>query len=77
MKALAALRRVLGVAGIALLGIALGYAPIAAFHDDMAVVSKAGLAGAVLVLIAWLLPAPPRQTAERDDDPIEGRDARH
>jgi hypothetical protein len=54
-KAIGALRVSLGAMGIALLGVALAYAPIAAFDGDMAIVTKLGLAGVALVLLAWLL----------------------
>lgn len=57
----------MAVAGIVLLGGALAYAPIAAFDGDMTVVSKAGIAGALLVLLAWLLPRPPAAGAAEMD----------
>jgi hypothetical protein len=60
----AAVRKVLAPVGIALVGGALLYAPIAAFDGDMTVVSKAGIAGAVLVFAAWLLPRPRASGAE-------------
>jgi hypothetical protein len=64
VNAIAAVRKLLALAGIALLGGALAYAPIAAFDGDMTIVSKAGIAGAVLVLAAWLLPRPRASAAE-------------
>ncbi len=67
MNVVAAVRKVLALAGIALLGGALAYAPIAAFDGDMTIVSKAGIAGAVLVLAAWLLPRPRASAAEEAD----------
>ncbi len=72
MNHLATLRKVLGAAGIALLAGALAYAPVAAFGGDMTIVSKAGIAGAILVLIAWLLPG--RSSAEHPtpSDPGSG-----
>jgi hypothetical protein len=53
---IATIRKVIGVTGIAALGAALAYAPIAAFRDDMLVVTKAGIAGVVLVIVARLIP---------------------
>jgi hypothetical protein len=54
-KAIRALRAWLGACGIALLGAALAWAPIAAFDGDMSIVSELGIAGVALVLVAWLL----------------------
>lgn len=67
MNIVAPVRKALAVAGIVLLGGALAYAPIAAFDGDMTAVSKAGIAGAALVVLAWLLPRPPAsETGEAD-----------
>lgn len=60
---LAAIRRALGVAGIALLGGALAIAPIVAFGGDMRVVSGIGIAGIALLIVMRLLPRPPSHDA--------------
>ena len=56
---LEAIRRALGIAGIALLGGALAIAPIVAFGGDMTVVSGVGIAGIALLIVMRLLPRPP------------------
>ena len=69
---LAAIRRGFGVAGIALLGIALAIAPIAAFQGDMQLVSGLGIAGIAALIVMRLLPRPPAQDANaprEDGDP--------
>ncbi|HVE50222.1 MAG TPA: hypothetical protein VNG69_11465 [Casimicrobiaceae bacterium] len=50
-----ALFRVLGVAGIVLLGAALAIAPIYAFEDRMTIVSGLGIAGIACLILAWLV----------------------
>lgn len=47
--------RVTGITGIALLGVALAIAPIAAFEDRMTLVSGLGIAGIAFLLVAWLV----------------------
>ena len=64
---LAAIRRALGVAGIALLGGALAIAPIVAFGGDMRIVSGIGLAGIALLIVMRLLPRPPSSDAGADE----------
>lgn len=64
---LAAIRRALGLAGIALLGGALALAPIVAFGGDMRVVSGLGLAGIALLIVMRLLPRPPSGGADPGD----------
>lgn len=68
-------RKVIGLAGIACLGGALAYAPIAALADDIGTVSNVGLAGLALILVARCLPGPPatRRDAERAPSPIDDR----
>lgn len=61
------LRRALGVAGTALLGGALAWAPVGAFTGDMLVVTKAALAGIALLIVMKLLP-------RRDVTPEHGPD---
>lgn len=46
--------RVLGFAGVVLLGAALVIAPVAAFEGRMIVVSGLGIAGIACLLLAWL-----------------------
>ncbi len=46
--------RLLGFAGVVLLGAALAIAPIAAFERRMIVVSALGIAGIACLLVAWL-----------------------
>jgi hypothetical protein len=63
--------RILAGAGTILLGAALIIAPVAAFGDRMTTVSGLGIAGMVLLLVAWLLrrfTRPPAQTAEPRQD---------
>lgn len=65
------IRRVLWLAGAVLLGGSLAYAPVAAFFDDMVTVTKVGLAGAALLLIARLMPNASRGSPgerARDDE---------
>jgi len=50
------LRRVLGVAGTALLGGALAWAPVAAFTGEMLTVTKAALVGVALLIVMRILP---------------------
>ena len=64
---LAAIRRALGIAGIALLGGALAIAPIVAFGGDMRIVSGIGIAGVALLIVMRLLPRPPMQAADEPD----------
>ena len=52
-------RQRVGLAGIVVLGAALAYAPIAAFGDDMVGVSRLGILGIALLLVAWRLPRGP------------------
>ncbi|GMU73376.1 MAG: hypothetical protein AMXMBFR42_28310 [Burkholderiales bacterium] len=66
---LVALRRLLGVAGITLLGGALALAPVLAFTGGMTIVSGAGLAGVALLIAMRLLPRPP--AADREPDDVE------
>lgn len=63
------------MAGIACLGGALAYAPIAVFADDMGTVSKIGLAGVALILVARCLPGPPAADcgAEQGEPPADHR----
>ncbi len=62
-------RKALWLAGALLLGGALAYAPIAAFIDDMLTVTKVGLLGAALLLVARLMPrAAERPPSERSGD---------
>ncbi|MBE7523786.1 MAG: hypothetical protein HS109_15590 [Burkholderiales bacterium] len=69
---LVALRRLLGVAGITLLGGALALAPVLAFTGGMTIVSGAGLAGVALLIAMRLLPRPPAA----DPEPDEGKQER-
>ena len=46
--------RLAGVAGTLLLGAALAIAPIAALENRMPIVSGLGIAGMLLLLVAWL-----------------------
>lgn len=46
--------RVLGFAGVVLMGAALAIAPVAAFENRMTTVSALGIAGIVCLLFAWL-----------------------
>ncbi len=65
------LRRVLGVAGTALLGGALVWAPVAAFTGGMERVTEAGLAGVALLIVMKLLPrrnATPEHQDSLDDE---------
>jgi len=55
---LARVRRLFGVAGIALLGIALALAPILAFQGQMSFVSGVGIAGIACLIVYRLLPRP-------------------
>ena len=55
----ASLRRVFGIAGTVLLGIALALAPILAFQDGMSLVSGLGIAGIACLIVYRLLPRPP------------------
>ena len=68
---LTTLFRIFAGAGTILLGAALIIAPIAAFSDRMTTVSGLGIAGMVLLLLAWLMRRfmrPPAQTdGERQD----------
>jgi hypothetical protein len=64
------LRRVLGVAGTALLGGALVLAPVAAFTGDMLTVTKAGLAGVALLIVMKFLPRR-TVTPEHPPDPVD------
>lgn len=50
------LRRVLGVAGTALLGGALAWAPVTAFTGEMLTVTKVALVGVALLIVMKLLP---------------------
>ena len=59
------LRRALGLAGTVLLAGALAGAPVAAFIGEMLLVTKAALAGVVLLIVMQLLP--------RGDDAEEHR----
>ena len=68
---LAAIRRALGIADIALLGGALAIAPIVAFGGDMRVVSGVGIAGIALLIVMRLLPRPPSHDAEAPDAPAD------
>jgi hypothetical protein len=61
---LVTIRRGFGVAGIALLGVALAIAPIAAFQGHMTLVSGLGIAGIAALIVMRLLPRPPTQDAE-------------
>ena len=61
---LVALRRLLGVAGTALLGGALALAPVLAFTGGMTIVSAAGLAGIALLIAMRLMPRPPAADPE-------------
>lgn len=71
---LQAIRRALGIAGIALLGGALAIAPIAAFGGDMTIVSGIGIAGIALLIVMRLLPRPPTaDVAEPDAGGDAGR----
>jgi hypothetical protein len=66
MRWLALLRGLLAAAGILLLGGALVWAPVAAFQGaDMLLVTKAGIAGVVLALVAKLIPL--RRVATEED----------
>lgn len=69
---LVALRRLLGVAGITLLGGALALAPVLAFTGGMTIVSGAGLAGVALLIAMRLMPRPPAA----DPEPDEGKQER-
>ena len=63
--------RLTGFAGIVLLGTALAIAPIAAFENRMTIVSGLGIAGMLLLLVAWLLrrfARPPARTDEPRQD---------
>lgn len=62
------LRRTLGVAGTALLGGALAWAPVAAFTGEMLTVTKVALAGVALLIVMKLVP-------RRDVTPEHGPDA--
>ena len=62
-----ALFRILAGAGTVLLGAALIIAPIAAFDDRMTIVSGLGIAGMVLLLLAWLLRRFTRLPAQTDE----------
>jgi len=65
------LRRVLGVAGTALLAGALAWAPVAAFTGEMLTVTKIGLAGIALLILMKLLPhgvAPPEDPGKPLDE---------
>jgi hypothetical protein len=53
---LAAVRRALWLGGAGSFGVALAYAPVAAFTGDMLTVTKVGLLGVALLLVARLLP---------------------
>jgi len=64
-------RRVLGGAGVVLLGGALAWAPIAAFTGDMLRVTKLALIGVALLIVARLLP---RRTDTTDDKPNSSSD---
>lgn len=69
-------RRVLGLAGTALLGGALAWSPIAAFTGEMLTVTKAALVGVALLIVMWLLPRRPQpdstsDTAEHRPDPLD------
>jgi len=66
-------RRVLGGAGVVLLGGALAWAPIAAFTGDMLRVTKLALVGIALLIVMKLLP---RRTDSTDDRPNSSGDAR-
>jgi uncharacterized protein HemY len=59
--------RIFAGAGTVLLGAALIIAPIAAFGDRMTIVSGLGIAGMVLLLLAWLLRRFTRPPAQTDD----------
>ena len=63
------LRRALGVAGAVLLGGAVVWAPIAAFTGEMLWVTKAGIAGVVLLIVMKLLPRRDAAEEERPDRP--------
>jgi len=62
-------RRYVGIAGIALLGIALALAPILAFQGGMTYVSAIGIAGILCLIVYRLLPRPPQQ----DPDDLKAR----
>lgn len=64
---LVTLFRVCGFLGTVLLGAALAIAPIAAFEDRMTLVSGLGIAGIVLLLVAWALRKLRRPPAEGSD----------
>ncbi|MGH6784864.1 MAG: hypothetical protein ACREBP_09615 [Sphingomicrobium sp.] len=64
---LVTLFRVCGFLGTALLGAALAIAPIAAFEDRMTLVSGLGIAGIVLLLVAWALRKLVRPPADGSD----------
>lgn len=64
--------RIFAGAGTILLGAALIIAPIAAFGDRMTTVSGLGIAGMVLLLLAWLLRRLTRASSQTDD---RGQDA--
>jgi membrane protein implicated in regulation of membrane protease activity len=66
-------RRVLGVAGTALLGGALAWAPVAAFTGEMLTVTKAALAGVALLIVMRLLPRRDATPEHRPDPRDEER----
>lgn len=59
--------RLAGIAGTLLLGAALVIAPVAAFENRMTIVSALGIAGIVLLLVAWLLRRIARGPAQADE----------
>ena len=64
--------RLTGFAGIALLGAALAIAPIAAFENRMTIVSGLGIAGMLLLLVAWLLRRFARRPVGTDEPRQDG-----
>lgn len=50
------LRRILGLTGTVLLGVALGWAPVAAFTGQMLTVTKIALVGVAFLIVMKLLP---------------------